>query len=209
VPSRIGAGGLLGKWVCMAQKRLYCPSCGVEVDGYAVLQAGVELNHCPICGLVIPDENKPEASIELLKCVAIAEDSESLRHMLEKMLIQQKIAKEVVSAKNGVEFVSLVSKRMRDNLPVSLALLDVEMPVMNGVQAAATLREVEKSLGQQRKTPVLFFTSRPCDERFKAVLKQIEPSSYVNKGQSPDPVELARRVYKVLQILFKGAAQPS
>lgn len=190
-------------------KRVYCPSCGVEVDGYTMIQKGVEISHCSICGLVIPeDDDKSAAStLELLKCVALAEDSDTLRRMLEQMLVQQKIAREVVAAKNGVEFVSLISKRLKDDLPISLAILDVEMPVMTGIQAAASLREIEKTFGRKRKTPILFFTSKPCDDRFKAILKQLEPSSYVNKGQNPEPVELVKRVYKVLQVLFKGAAQ--
>lgn len=191
----------------MAGKRVYCPSCGVEVEGYQMLQKGEEVYHCSICGLVIPDDDKPQGGLELLKCVALAEDSDTLRRMLEQMFVQQKMAKEVVTARNGVEFISLVSKRLKDDLPISLALLDVEMPVMTGVQAAISMREMEKTFGRKRKAPILFFTSKPCDDRFKAIIKQLEPSSYVNKGQSPDPVELVKRVYKVLQILFKGAAQ--
>jgi hypothetical protein len=81
------------------------------------------------------------------------------------------------------------------------------MQFMTVIQAAISMREMEKTFGRKRKTPILFFTGKPCDDRFKAVLKQLEPSSYVNKGQSPDPMELVKRVYKVLQILFKGAAQ--
>lgn len=196
------------KGLAMAGKRVYCPSCGVETEGYLVQQKGDEYCHCSICGLVIPDEDKaPAAGLELLKCVALAEDTETLRRMLEQMLVQQKIAREVVAAKNGVEFISLVSKRMKDDLPISLAILDVEMPIMTGIQAAMSMREMERSFGRTRKTPILFFTGKPCDDKFKAVLKQLEPSSYVNKGQSPDPLELVKRVYKVLQILFKGAAQ--
>ncbi len=191
----------------MSQKRVYCPSCGVEVQGYVVVQKGNEITHCPICGLVIPDEDKAQEALELVKCVALADDSDSLRGILEKMLIQQKIAKEVVSAANGVEFISVVTKRMKANLPISLAILDVEMPTMTGVQAAMSLRNIEKQAGRTRPIPILFFTSRPCDERFKAFLAQVEPSSYVNKGTSPDPVDLAKRVYKVLQILFKGQSQ--
>lgn len=190
----------------MAGNRVYCPSCGVEVEGYVMQQRGETIIHCSICGLVIPEDDKPPA-LELLKCVALAEDTETLRRMLEQMLVQQKIAREVVAAKNGVEFISLISKRMKDDLPISLALLDVEMPVMTGIQAAISLREMEKTFQRKRKTPILFFTGKPCDEKFKAVLKQLEPSSYVNKGQSPDPLELVKRVHKVLQILFKGAAQ--
>lgn len=100
----------------MAGNRVYCPSCGVEVEGYVMQQRGETIVHCSICGLVIPDDDKPPA-LELLKCVALAEDTETLRRMLEQMLVQQKIAREVVAAKNGVEFISLVSKRMKDDLP--------------------------------------------------------------------------------------------
>ncbi len=190
----------------MAGKRVFCPSCGVETEGYVTVQQGSEMVHCSICGLVMADDSRPQA-VELLKCVAFAEDSDTLRTMLEKMLVQQQLAREVVSARNGTEFVALVSRRLKENQPISLAILDVEMPNMTGIQAAATLRKLEDSLGRQRRIPLLFFTSKPCDERFKGILKQLEPSSYVNKGQSPDPLELVKRIQKVLFILFKGASQ--
>lgn len=191
----------------MAVKRASCPSCGVDVDAYVMLRQGVEITHCSICGLVIPDESKSEQSLELLKCVALAEDAAALRTMLEKMLVEQKVTRTVVSATNGAEFVTLASKRLKEGLPISVAILDVEMPTMTGIQAAVTLRKLETSLGVKRKTPLLFFTSKPCDERFKAMLKQLEPSSYVNKGQDPEPLQLVKRVHKVLNILFNKNAE--
>lgn len=188
--------------------KLYCPSCGIDVEPFVLSGGGEEVVHCSICGLVLDADEalptKAAAPQEALKCVLLAEDTDAIRAAVAEVLLSQHVAREVVPAKNGVEFISQATARLRDNLPLSLAILDVEMPLMNGVQAALSLRELEKQFGRKRKTPVLFFTTRKCDERFKQVLQKLQPSSYVNKGTSSNPEHLAQRVSKVLELLLKG-----
>lgn len=179
----------------------YCPSCGIQVETYTMLQDGEEKPYCSSCGLDLSNVEKT-VKAEALKCIVLAEDSETLRKTLGKSLVESGLASGVVSASNGVEFVSAVTKRFRENLPVSLAILDVEMPVLSGIQAAVSLREIEKSFNKQRRVPLLFFTAKKCDDKFKAILKKLQPSSYVNKGASGDPTDLVQRVEKVLYMLL-------
>ena len=187
--------------------KIYCPSCGVDVEPFSISAGGEEIIHCSICGLVLeadePAAETNEAPVRKLKRVGIAEDSDTLRNLMVEVFKEQGISEEVFGARNGVEFVSSVNQHYQNRQAVSLAVLDIEMPMMSGVQAALSLREMEKQFGLKKKTPILFFTSKKCDDRFKGVLKQLEPSSYVNKGASSDPQELVKRVYKVLKVLLQ------
>jgi len=186
-------------------EKIYCPSCGIDVEPFVLSGGGEEVVHCSICGLVLDDDSgAPAQKAAALKCVVMAEDTDAVRTVVARSLKEHGIAQEVQEAENGVELVSKISSRLKAGHPLSLAILDVEMPLMNGVQAAKSLREVERQLKVKRKTPVLFFTSRKCDERFKAILQKLQPSSYVNKGASSEPRQLAKRVEKVLEILLKG-----
>ncbi len=187
--------------------KIYCPSCGIDVEPFVLTGAGEEVIHCSICGLVLDSgagADAPSPAPTALSCVVIAEDTESIRNAVATMLKNQGIAKDVITAENGIEFVSHATGRLKEGKPISLAILDVEMPLMNGVQGAMSLREIEKQFGAKRKTPVLFFTSRKCDEKFKQVLQRLQPSSYVNKGASTNPADLAKRVNKVLTVLLQG-----
>ncbi|RMF17176.1 MAG: response regulator [Candidatus Dadabacteria bacterium] len=173
-----------------------------------MVQGGQEVPHCSICGLVLDDDEAPSETgtpgRAALAYVLIAEDSPLICNAVADMLESQHIAMEVGRAANGVEFVSQATARFRQQGKLSLAILDVEMPIMNGVQAARSLRDLERQLHVPRKTPVLFFTSRKIDERFKQILQQLQPSSFVNKGTSTDPEHLAQRVRKVLSVLLPG-----
>lgn len=179
------------------------------MEPFVLTGHGEEVTHCSICGLVLDedeDQPAPDAADAALETVLVAEDTQAVLDAVSQMLERDRVAREVVPASNGVEFVSEATARLRDGRAVSLAILDVEMPVMNGVQAAMSLRKLEGQVGKKRKTPVLFFTSRKCDERLKEVLKKVQPSSYVNKGASTNPADLAKRVNKVLGMLLQGKA---
>ena len=190
--------------------KLYCPSCGVDAEPFAITAGGEEIIHCSVCGLVLeldPPKGQVEPEIKALKRVVIAEDSDTLRNLMVQVFKTKGLAEEVYGARNGVEFVQTVNQHYQNRQAVSLAVLDIEMPMMSGVQAALSLREMEKQFALKKKTPILFFTSKKCDDRFKTILKQLEPSSYVNKGASGDPQELVQRVYKVLRVLLQNKPQ--
>jgi CheY-like chemotaxis protein len=182
-------------------KKLFCPSCGLEVEPF-ILQAGrEEIFHCSICGLVLSDTQVKAP--QTLKCILIAEDSDAVRNTIVYSLKKGKFGEEILEARNGAEFLGIITPLLQNNKPVSLVILDVEMPVMPGTQAAMGLRNLEQRFQITKKIPILFFTSRRCDERFRAFLDQVKPSAYVNKGASQNPEHLALRVQKVLTILLE------
>ena len=78
------------------------------------------------------------------------------------------------------------------------------MPVMDGFHAALAMRGVEAGLGIE-PTPLVFFSSQPCDDRAKQVLRHCGRAIYVNKVASPNLAELASRVEQVLiNLVSKG-----
>lgn len=186
----------------MSVNKVYCPSCGMDVEPF-VLQAGrEEVLHCSVCGLVL--EEPQEIPPLTLKRVVLAEDTDLLRSAITRSLKESRFAEEVLEARNGAEFLGIITPLLQKGEAISLAILDVEMPVMKGSQAALGLRNLEVNLKLKRKIPILFFTAVKCDERFREFLEKVKPSSYVNKGASGDPDHLSRRVKRVLHLLMKG-----
>jgi CheY-like chemotaxis protein len=86
---------------------------------------------------------------------------------------------------------------------VSLCILDIRMPVFNGVNAAMALRSIEKGFERPRKTPILFFSTVKCDDTLREVLRFTSPSRYINKGASDSPDQLADRLLEVVQRLLQ------
>ena len=95
-----------------------------------------------------PDEVLQEE--ELSRLALIAEDNPVNRIVAVKML--EKAGFTVVTATNGIEAI----ERWEDRIP-DLILMDIEMPVMDGIQATLSIREQEKLLGV--RTPVVALTS--------------------------------------------------
>ncbi len=187
----------------MAGKKMYCPSCGVEVDAVPATYQGKVIWQCPICGLVLEEDETSLPSPKILERVVVAEDSETVANLIKKVLVNKKYSRDVVVTSNGVEFISAITELFKNGERVDLVILDVEMPILNGIQAALSLRELEKKAGRS-KTPILFFTGRSADDKFKMILKRLQPSSYVNKGTSQNPMDLMKRMEKVMKILLKS-----
>ena len=185
--------------------KLYCPSCGEDVEYFVMLSEGNELSHCSICGLILQRE-EPEAPaherIKTLQNVVAAEDSPILLKTLSQMLLDRSISKSVEACKNGEEFISSVVERFKKNLPISLVILDVNMPILNGINAAVIFRAIERGFEKKRPTPILFFTSYRCDDTFKKVLKYCAPAKYINKGTGSSAEEFAQRLYQVVSQLL-------
>lgn len=178
----------------------FCPSCGEKVEYFVMLNEGDELKHCSICGLILPEEEEPEAkeTLKTLQHVVAAEDSPLLLKTVTRMLQEKKIAKSVDACVNGEEFIATVVERGKNKQPISLAILDVNMPVLNGINAAVIMRAIEKGFERSRPTPILFFTAYKCDDTFKKVLKYCAPAKYINKGTGSSPEEFAERLYQVV-----------
>ncbi len=184
-----------------AAKRAYCPSCGEEVDVFVMIAGGSERPHCAQCGLIL--DEKAKDLHKMLDLVFVAEDSYSLRSALSEILKTRKIAKEVIESPDGKEFLAKITERFKKGENVSLAILDVNMPNIDGINAAKTMRALEDGFRRSSRVPILFFSVVPCDENFKKFLQMLTPAAYLNKGKEGSPEQLAERVYQIIKRLLE------
>lgn len=90
---------------------------------------------------------------DILQKVLIVDDSPTNLALLEHML--RDIGCEVIKAESGMEAVSLVK-----SYDFALILLDIQMPGMNGYEAAARIKDYERG----RHVPIIFITAIFQDE---------------------------------------------
>ena len=125
---------------------------------------------------------------------------------IEDMLVEKKLARSIVAVPDGQAFLAMFTQRLRENKPVDLVMLDIQMPVLNGFNAAVAMRGIEKGFGRETLTPLMFFSSQPCDEKARKVLDFCGRALYVNKVASTNIADLADRVEQVLvDLLTKGS----
>jgi CheY-like chemotaxis protein/HPt (histidine-containing phosphotransfer) domain-containing protein len=98
-------------------------------------------------------EPEPEAEPEVRARyrILLAEDNEINRRVASKML--ERAGHTVVTASDGREAVAVFERGHFD-----LVLMDVQMPVMDGIQATAAIRSAEKDTG--RHVPIVALTAR-------------------------------------------------
>lgn len=201
-----------------AQKK-FCPSCGENVETYVVDRGGIvgsggtikpgdrkEECCCVYCGMIVVD--KSQEDIKPAKSILVCDDSSMLRELLKDVLIENKLSKEVVTSKDGADFICIFCTHIKNKNPFSLVVLDVAMPILNGINAAISMRAIEKALNI-KPTPILFFTGNKCDENFKKVLSYCKPALYVNKGTSSTPDLLSSRISQVVERLLKERQRES
>lgn len=215
----------------MGPKR-YCMGCGEPVDTHIVDRCGTKELCCLYCGLTLKiiEEDKEEDKIELAPeedvptveniilehiedeepeagLIIIADDSDFLRAFMRKLILKKGLAKEVIACRDGQEFITEATKALAQDRTPELVILDLEMPRMNGVMAARTLRAVESKFEIGQKIPILFFSVRRCDEGLKKQLATCAPASYINKGVDSSPEHLTHRVDQLIKLLLKKRAE--
>jgi len=184
----------------MADTR-YCLCCDEQVPFGAVERNERREVICNYCGFTLDVEKSTETRPADKKgYTLVADDSKYTRKIIEDLIIEKKFSSDVMSFENGLELTSAYSKAIAEGKQVDVAIIDLNMPVMNGLTAARTLRTME----MQQKTPsvpIVFFSAEKADEAFKIQMESLEPAYYVNKGSDPDPDKLASRVEYLLGYL--------
>jgi len=154
-----------------------------------------------------PDPEPPAAPApatgSLFERVLIADDTALLREIVRDALMTSGISQHVRGCANGEEFLTVVAESMAAKVPIDLAIIDVEMPILNGYQAAIALRAFERGHKVQA-TPLVFFTGYACDDTFRKVLDHCQPARYLNKGTDSAPPRIAARLVQVLASLKPG-----
>lgn len=182
--------------------RKLCPSCGVQVTPFIMYVDGDEVMRCPNCGMNLHDISEGQP-LRTLEKVIIAEDSKALVNRIAQILEEHRMAEWVTKCEDGAEFITRLTEHFQQKRNVNLVILDINMPIVNGVNAAIAMRAIEKGYEMPKPIPILFFTAKQCDETFKKVLGYTKPAKYINKGTGNSPDEFADRLYKVLTHLLQ------
>ena len=178
----------------------YCLCCGENVPTNTVYRDGNTEITCLYCGFVLGlKENEERTTAD---CILTADDSSTIRNLMTQILKEKGLAREVLSFENGMVFLTEFNKRISSEKGVNLVILDLQMPVMDGLKAALTMRAIEKKTNLPKKTPIIFFSARKCDESLKKQLSQCTPAVYFNKGETPDPTAIADRINHLVSYIL-------
>lgn len=189
----------------------YCLCCGETVPYNTISREGQNQETCQYCGFVL-DIKREEATkrdeASPADCILLAEDSPLTRDIIKAMLLQKKLAKSVQAFNDGQQLVSEFTKRLTGHAPVALIILDLQMPVMDGITAARIIRGLEEKFKMTR-VPILFFSAHKCDDSLKKQMALYSPAVYLNKGSDTDPEILLERIDQLMAYILHKGTQPS
>jgi len=172
----------------------YCICCGEDVPYNTVVRNERRELTCQFCGFTLDVTNLWEDLTDVEQGVAlIAEDSEFTRNLLRNIIRKRSLSGEVVAVSNGLELTAEFSRYLKEGKRIEFVIIDLNMPLMDGLTAARTIRTIEKGAGKG-SVPIIFFSSRKADEDLRKQMGMLAPAHYMNKGSDPDPESLARRI---------------
>lgn len=109
--------------------------------------------------------------------ILVVDDSGTMRGMIKRTLaISGLDVAEVYEAANGIEALAQM-----DEHPISLVVLDINMPVMNGLQLLARIRDDPRL----RDIPVIIASTEGSETRIRELLKA-GARGYVRKPFRPE-----------------------
>jgi len=188
----------------------YCPSCGEEVVTYALEKMGVTAHHCYECSLCL-DWQAQDASPEL-QGVYVVDDDPLMAAVLTDLLPAIGIARQVMAADSGPDFLQLATRHLRDGGALGLVILDYMMAPVDGASTAFALRAIERGFGVSPPIPILFFSARRCDDRLRRAMAACQPALYLNKGQDLEgdrlTVRLKELAGRLREMALQGAPSP-
>jgi two-component system chemotaxis response regulator CheY len=110
--------------------------------------------------------------------VLVVDDSVLIRNVLKKMLGQTGLKYETfLQAGNGREALDIIEKN-----PVGLVMIDINMPVMNGMEMLMALRQLED---HRRDIPVIVITTEGSEETMAQAM-ELGANGYVLKPFTPE-----------------------
>ncbi len=133
-----------------------------------------------------------------MKCVLIAEDEASIRDFV--VINLKRSGYEVIEASNGEEAIQLFDRHRSE---IDIAILDIMMPVLDGLEVCKYLRNASKRLG------IIMLTAR-TQEMDKVTGLMVGADDYVTKPFSPS--ELMARidaVYRRVSITTEILTEPN
>lgn len=186
----------------MPIQKIYCNSCGEKVEPLiARNEKGEETNFCINCGL--PLEDGVAEGDHQLEHVVIAEDSARIQKVISDVLVGRGFARMLSTCVTGEELIARLTNLFAHGRSPDLIILDVNIPGMNGIECAVSLRALEQGMSTKEPVPILFFTAEQCDAKFKQTLRTLSPAMYVNKMSDSSPELLEKRFQTVIAKLLE------
>jgi CheY-like chemotaxis protein len=181
----------------------YCLCCNQEVPVNTFVKDESVESTCVYCGFTVDTEEMPETPQLSDDAVAlVADDSKYTRKIIEYLIKEKGFSSQVISVENGRDLISAYSDLLSEKRSVVVAIIDLNMPVMDGLTAARTMRVLEDQ-HKTGKTPLVFFSSQKADAYLREQMEILEPANYVNKANDPDPDKLAQRVEFLLAYMME------
>jgi CheY-like chemotaxis protein len=180
----------------------YCLCCDEQVPFSVVERQDKREERCIYCGFVLDIQKTRPLRIGAEKGLAlIADDSRYTRKMIKEILQEKKFSGHIESFENGAELVSAYAKLLSEGKSVDVAIIDLNMPVMDGIKAAMTLRTLEAQKDVSN-VPIVFFSGVKADGDLKRLLEELAPAVYLNKSTDPDPDKLAKRIEELVSFIL-------
>ena len=180
----------------------YCLCCNEEVPFSTVTRdERIEVT-CIYCGFTLDVKKMQEPQKPAEKGHAlIADDSKYTRKIIEELLKEKEYSEHVQSFENGLMLITAYSKLLSEKQRVDIAIVDLNMPVMDGLTAARMMRSLEAQ-NSSRAVPIIFFSAEKTDDNLKKQMETLGHANYMNKGTEPDPDALAARVEMLISYLM-------
>ena len=187
----------------------YCLCCGEDVPFNTFTRNERLEVTCAFCGFTLDVQNLWEPKKESVKeegYSLVTDDSKYTRKIIEDLLRERNFSAHILSFENGLGLIAGYSKLLNDKKPVDIAIIDLNMPVMDGLTAARLMRSLETK-NNVKKTPIVFFSAEKADENLRRQMESLDPANYVNKGSDPDPDKLVSRVESLIGYLMERYKQ--
>lgn len=182
----------------------YCPKCNKDVEVVEVsmgTRGGGATLRCAECGAVLAEkkESAPDEKLKLSRVIT-AGYSDLQNDLIIAALVRTQYADVVEGCANGEEFLVKTTNLLYKRAVPKLIILEVNMPIMNGINAALCLRSIEKGIGAG-KIPILFFTQKSLDEMFTKAIKFLTPAKYVPLPPNADIETFRKRADQIAELL--------
>ena len=180
----------------------YCLCCGENVPFNSVERFERRELTCLYCGFVLDVKELWQPQGTSQGYALIAEDSQNIREIITGALEGRKFSANVAAYENGLELISAYSKLLAERAEVDVAIIDLNMPVMDGMTAARTMRALEVQHGVL-PAPIVFFSAVKADDALRVQMELLRPARYMNKGSQSGTDRLAERVEVLVGQLMK------
>ena len=177
----------------MAEDTKYCLCCGEQVP-FGTFERNERLETtCAYCGFTLdvqnlwePKKQEPAAAVGTESYALVTDDSTYTRKIIEDILKATKFSTQILSFQNGLELISAYSKMLNEKKTIDISIIDLNMPVMDGLTAARLMRSLETQ-NSVPPTPIMFFSAEKADDNLRKQLQNLDACQLCQQGVRPGP----------------------